>query len=89
MGEKIMKTEEFLVDGHQSQSYTMVMIMKRIRKEIETSGKSRYRISEETGIDKAALCRIMQGGSCKAETADILLKYFGMTITKKAKKGTR
>ena len=65
------------------------MIMKRIRKEIETSGKSRYRISEETGIDKAALCRIMQGGSCKAETADILLKYFGLTITKKAKKGTR
>jgi hypothetical protein len=60
--------------------------MEQIRKHIETCGKSRYRISKDTGIDKAALCRIMQGGSCKAETADILLKYFGLTITKDKKK---
>jgi len=60
--------------------------MKRIRKEIETCGKSRYRISIETGIDKAALCRIMQGGSCKAETADILCKYFGYELIKVSKK---
>ncbi len=64
----------------------LLMIMEQIRKQIETCGKSRYRISKETGIDKAALCRIMQGGSCKAETADILLKYFGLTITKDKKK---
>ena len=61
------------------------MIMERIRKEIQTCGKSRYQISKDTGIDKAALCRIMQGGSCVAETADILLKYFGLTIAKKKK----
>ena len=66
----------------------LIMIMELIRKQIETCGKSRYRISKETGIDKAALCRIMQGGSCKAETADILLEYFGLTIAKK-KKGKR
>jgi len=40
-------------------------------------------IGRDTGIDKAALCRIMQGGSRKVETADILLEYFGLTITKK------
>jgi hypothetical protein len=62
------------------------MIMEQIRKEIETCGKSRYQISKDTGIDKAALCRIMQGGSCKAETVDILLEYFGLTITKKIKR---
>lgn len=61
------------------------MIMELIRKQIETCGKSRYRISKDTGIDKAALSRIMQGGSCKAETVDILLNYFGLTIVKKKK----
>ena len=80
---KIVRNEDYLVDAHQLRLYTVAMIMERIRKEIETGGKSRYQISKDTGIDKAALCRIMQGGSCKAETADILLKYFGLTIAKK------
>ena len=61
--------------------------MDQIRKQIKTCGKSRYQISKETGIDKAALCRIMQGGSCKAETADILLEYFGFELV--AKKGKK
>jgi hypothetical protein len=61
------------------------MIMELIRKQIETCGKSRYRISKDTGIDKAALCRIMQGGSCKAETIDLLLKYFGIELVQKKK----
>ena len=87
--EKKLQKARISVDVHQLCPYAMVMIMERIRKEIETSGKSRYRISAETGIDKAALCRIMQGGSCKAESADILLKYFGLTIAKKGKKGPR
>ena len=59
------------------------MIIEEIKRQIERSGKSRYQISKETGIDEAALCRIAQGGSCKAETADILLKYFGMRLSKK------
>ncbi|MHC4623682.1 MAG: hypothetical protein ACYS4W_07235 [Planctomycetota bacterium] len=49
-------------------------------------GKSRYQISKETGIDEAALCRIMQGGSCKVETADILLSYFGFELVQKKNK---
>jgi len=68
----------------------LLMIMEQIRKHIESCGKSRYQISKETGIDKAALCRIMQGGSCLAETADILLKYFGIElVAKKSKKKTK
>jgi hypothetical protein len=62
------------------------MIMELIRKHITTCGKSRYRISKDTGIDKAALCRIMQGGSCKAETADVLLEYFGLELVRKKRK---
>ena len=63
------------------------MIMEQIRKHIKSCGKTRYRIAKETGIDKAALCRVMQGGSCKAETADILLEYFGFELV--AKKGKK
>ena len=66
------------------------MILETIRKHIRTCGKSRYKISKNTGIDQAVLCRIMQGGSCKAETIDILLNYFGLRIVEqKAAKKTR
>ncbi|MBW8040541.1 MAG: helix-turn-helix transcriptional regulator [Planctomycetes bacterium] len=63
----------------------LYMIIEEIRKQIKTSGKSLNQIGRDTGVDKAALSRIMNGGSCKAETADILLKYFGLTIAKKRK----
>ena len=64
------------------------MIIELIRDRISTCGKSRHVISQKTGIDKAALCRIMQGGSCKVETADILFEYFGLKVVeKKQRKG--
>ena len=66
-------------------NYNMTII-ETLRKEIKTCGKSRYRISKDTGIDNAALCRIMQGGGCKVETVDILLKYFGFELVKKGLK---
>jgi hypothetical protein len=65
------------------------MIIERIRKEIEKSsekGKTRYRIAQEAGVGEDQLCRIMQGKTCTVETADILLKYFGLTISKKKRK---
>jgi tartrate dehydratase alpha subunit/fumarate hydratase class I-like protein len=65
------------------------MIIEEIRKQIKTCGKSRYQICNDTGIDKAAMSRIMSGGGCNVETADILLKYFGLTIAKKGKKKAR
>ncbi len=61
----------------------MKTLAEKLRHEIKTCGKSRYEISKATGIDQAALCRIMQGGSFKVETVDILLKYFGYEIRKK------
>ena len=57
--------------------------MELLRKQIENCGVSRYRISKDTGIDQAALCRILQGKSCNAETVDKLLTYFGYEIRKK------
>lgn len=57
------------------------MIVETIRKHIETCGKSRYRVSVDTGVDEATLCRIVGGKACSTETADVLLKYFGLTIS--------
>ncbi len=66
------------------------MIIETIRKHIKACGKTRYRISKDTGVAEAQLCRIMQGKTCTVETADILLKYFGLTIArKKTKKGKK
>jgi hypothetical protein len=61
------------------------MLIELIRKQIRTCGKSRYEISRATGIGQAVLCKIMKGGSCKAETVDALLKYFGFVVVKKHK----
>jgi plasmid maintenance system antidote protein VapI len=64
------------------------MLIELIRKQIQTCGKSRYRISQDTGIEEAALCRIMQGKTCTVETADILLKYFGLKLASDKKHKT-
>ena len=63
--------------------------MEIIRKNIKDCAKSCYQISRDTGIDEAALCRIMQGGSCKVEIADILLEYFGLIIVKDKKEAKK
>ena len=63
------------------------MIIETIRKHIKGCGKTRYRISKETGIAEAQLCRIMQGKTCTVETADVLLKYFRIELV--AKKGKK
>ncbi len=63
----------------------IMMIIETIRKQIEKSGLSRYRISLDTGVDQATLSRLMQGKTITIETADILLKYFDLVVSKKSK----
>lgn len=72
------------------------MIIETIRKYIKTCGKTRYRISKETGVGEYQLCRIVnkgkkRKGSCSIETADILCKYLELELTpkKSKKKGKR
>ena len=62
------------------------MIIETIRNHIKTCGKTRYRIAQESGVGEDQLCRMMQGRTCTVETADILLKYFGLKITEDKKK---
>ena len=61
------------------------MIIETLRKQIGKSGLSRYRISQDTGVDQATLCRLMQGKMITIEPADILLKYFGLELKPKKK----
>ena len=65
------------------------MILENIAKAIKKSGKSRYQIAKDTGIDQAVLCRIATGsgtGSCSTKTADILCRYLGLELVAKKKR---
>jgi hypothetical protein len=63
------------------------MIVKRIAQAIENSGKSRYQISKDTKVDQAILCRIVNGGRCSLETAEVLCGYLGLELRPRQKKG--
>jgi hypothetical protein len=56
------------------------MIVEGIAQAIEKSGRTRYQISKETGVDQAALCRIVQGGRCGMATAEKLCEYLGLEL---------
>jgi hypothetical protein len=60
--------------------------METIREAIEKSGRSRYRISQETGVAQAILCKIMAGGTCSMETADALCEYLGLELKPRSRK---
>ena len=84
-----------MLDNLSSSIIIEVMILEAIAQAIEKSGKSRYLIAKETGIDQAVLCRIATGsgtGSCSTKTIDILCEYLGLeldAIKKKSKKKAR
>ena len=76
-----------MLDIIASMGYIIIMtILESITKAINKSGKTRYQISKETGIDEAVLCRIVSGGSCSMKTADILCKYLGLELKPKKKR---
>lgn len=58
-------------------------LIKIIRKEMKTCGKTRYRIASETGISENQLHRLVNGGSLKAETAGVLLEHLGYEVRKR------
>ena len=60
-----------------------------IMKEIETCGRTRYRIAQDTGVSQAQLHRLINGGSLKAETIGTLLEYFGYEVRKKKGRGKK
>ncbi|MFA5300692.1 MAG: helix-turn-helix transcriptional regulator [Lutibacter sp.] len=65
------------------------MIIEIIAKTIRKSGKTRYQISKDTGIDESVLCKIVnknKNPSCGIKTADRLCKYLGLVLMLKKSK---
>ena len=54
----------------------------QLRRAIDTCGKSRYEISQDTGIDQATLSRfINEKGGLSIPVLDLLGDYLGLNIT--------
>jgi hypothetical protein len=67
-------------------------LTEQVRHAIENCGKTRYQISQDTGIDQATLCRFMGGkGGLSNPILDTLGEYLGLriVINKPSKKGGR
>jgi hypothetical protein len=56
----------------------------QLRREIENCGRTRYRISKETGISQEMLCRFCNGTrGVSVESIDILFQNLGLKISKR------
>jgi len=63
--------------------------MERLSKAIKTCKHSRYEIHKATGVDQSVLHRIVNGGSCNIETADVLCEYLGIELVQKKHRKAR
>lgn len=55
----------------------------QVRLAIEESGLSRYRISQDTGIDQSALSKFYNGlRGVNSDTLDVLGEYLGLRIVR-------
>lgn len=62
----------------------------QIRKAIDASGLTKYRIAKETGIDKSALGKFYHGErGLSTEAMDALGEYLGLSIVMDQKKTRR
>jgi hypothetical protein len=58
-----------------------IKLTEQVRQAIETCGKTRYQISQDTGVDAATLCRFMGGkGGLSNPILDTLGEYLGLRI---------
>jgi hypothetical protein len=59
----------------------------QVRQAIDACGKTRYQISQDTGIDQATLCRFMGGkGGLSIPVLDTLGEYLDLEIRKRKAK---
>lgn len=64
-----------------------------IRRAVEESGMSRYKIAQATGIDPTTLHRLVRGGFLSAEGLDALAEFLDLHVVvgkpKNTKKGAK
>jgi transcriptional regulator with XRE-family HTH domain len=57
----------------------------QVRKAVNASGRSRYRVCQDLGIDQATLSRFMSGErGLTLKVLDRLTEYLGMTLRDRA-----
>ncbi len=61
-----------------------IKLTEQVRQAIETCGKTRYQISQDTGIDAATLCRFVGGkGGLSNPILDTLGEYLELEIRRR------
>jgi hypothetical protein len=64
-----------------------IILTEQIRQAIDTCGKTRYQISQDTGIDQATLCRFMgHKGGLSNPILDTLGEYLGLEIKQRKRR---
>ena len=62
-------------------------LLDQIRQAVDDCGESRYRISQQTGIDQSALSRFVSGERALREDAlNLLAEYLQLEIVKRKRK---
>jgi transcriptional regulator with XRE-family HTH domain len=59
----------------------------QIRRAVDASGLSRYRISKRLGVAESTLSRFMSGGGLSMENLDALADLLGLNIAAGKRKG--
>jgi len=68
----------------------MAQILDQIRKAIESSGVTRYRIAQDTGISQSRLSKLMSGDAgLSFEAIEQLADYLGLEFTLRPKRRSK
>lgn len=68
----------------------MAKVLDELKAALEASGKSRYRIAQDTRIAESGLSRLMSGErGLSIESAEVLADYLGLEIVVQPKSGSR
>lgn len=67
----------------------MASVTDTLRAALERCDKSRYAVSQETGITESVLSRFAAGATLRGENIDKLADYFGLVLTAKAGKARK
>jgi transcriptional regulator with XRE-family HTH domain len=81
-----------MVARRQLYRYTVFMagLLDEIRRAVETSGKTRYRIAKESGVSAGQLSRLVNGErGMTVETIERLAEYLGLKISIQPKNKTK
>lgn len=68
----------------------MATVLETLRRAVEQSDETRYRIAKESGINASQLARLVSGErGLSLETAERLAEYLGLEITVRPQLGRR